>query len=65
MRKMEDIKQAKERPAEEIIHFNKEEIAAALIKVMAAEKEFEDAMAGFCNVLRRNCNPRGMVNTKI
>lgn len=62
---MEGLKQSEVGPAEEIIHFNKTAIAAALIKVMAAGKEFEDAMSDFCNVLWRNCNPRGIVNTRI
>ncbi len=54
-----------EGPSEEILHFGKEGIVSELIKIIAEEKDFEDAMTGFCNILWKNCKPRGLVNPRI
>ncbi|MBN2634649.1 MAG: hypothetical protein JXR61_00160 [Prolixibacteraceae bacterium] len=65
MRKTKGIEQPGTEPAKEIFQFSIERITSALIKIMATERDFEDAMINFCNVLWKNCTPRGMVNTRI
>lgn len=51
-------------PAEKV-YFNKEAITSDLIKIIAGEKDFDEAMTRSCTVLWKNCSPRGIVNSRI
>ncbi len=65
MRKISFSNQPESDKAVETVYFDRERIAADLIKIIANSTEFDDAMMRCCNILWRNCSPLGIVNPRI
>ncbi|HSH19495.1 MAG TPA: PEP/pyruvate-binding domain-containing protein, partial [Draconibacterium sp.] len=52
-------------PSGDIIYFNKQEIITGLIKILANQKDFDEAVTNVCNTTSEACHPAGLVHTRV
>lgn len=58
-------KQEEELHLENNRYFDKQSVTEELIKIMAREKDMDDALAGVCRAISETCHPGGLVHTRI